>query len=71
MTEHKFWHSISHDEVIGHFKTDVISGLTEQQALESKKNFGANELPKERKKPLILLYLAQFNNPIIFILIIG
>ena len=44
-------------------------GLSEQEASERIKTYGLNKLAEKKKKPLILVFLGNFNDPMIFILI--
>jgi cation-transporting P-type ATPase F len=63
------WHTAPLSDVIRHFETDLLHGLTDTQVSASRHRFGKNELPREKDRSAVLLFLAQFHNPIIYILI--
>jgi P-type Ca2+ transporter type 2C len=65
------WHAQTIDDIIQSSGTDPDVGLDEAQAARSRQAHGRNELPSERKKPALLLFLAQFHNPIIYILLVA
>ncbi|MBI2329392.1 MAG: HAD-IC family P-type ATPase [Chloroflexi bacterium] len=63
-----FWHSLTSEEAIS--KTaSRISGLTEEEAKERLARYGANELIGKKKPPLIIVFLRQFLNPLIYVLL--
>lgn len=50
------------------FETDIEKGLTEEEVLKRKEQYGANKLyEKPRQSPLII-FLSQFKDPMVFIL---
>ena len=49
--------------------TSLEDGLSQEVALEKLKLEGKNSLPEKKKKPLIIKFLLQFCNPMIFVLI--
>jgi len=49
--------------------TDIVAGLTENEAARRLEEFGPNELPTHRDINPILLFLSQFNQPLIYILL--
>ena len=49
--------------------TSLEDGLNQEVALEKLKLEGKNSLPEKKKKPLIIKFLLQFCNPMIFVLI--
>ena len=65
------WHSIPLDDVVIHFESDLASGLGGEAIEHSRSKHGRNELPREKTKSPVLLFLEQFNNPIIIILIVA
>ena len=44
-------------------------GLSSQEASERMLKYGLNKLEEKKKKPLILIFLSNFNDPMIFILL--
>jgi magnesium-transporting ATPase (P-type) len=49
--------------------TTSEKGLTSKQAEKKLREIGPNEITKEKKKSQILIFLKQFNSPLIYILI--
>ncbi|MDR2778629.1 MAG: cation-transporting P-type ATPase [Rickettsiales bacterium] len=50
---------------------DRVNGLDEITAMEKLKTFGYNRLPSSKNKNIILIFLKQFCDPLIYILLIG
>ena len=48
---------------------DPKQGLSTQEAGERMLKYGLNKLDEKKKKPLILVFLSNFNDPMIFILL--
>ncbi len=66
--EHK-WHSIDYKEVLTILKTSE-KGLTEEEAKRRLEIYGPNEL-EEKKKSVIRMFIEQFTNFLIIILLIS
>ena len=66
----KTWHSLSLDAIFQLLGTDE-RGLASDEAGNRLKKYGANILPKEKPYSKIRLFLSQFNNPLIFILLVA
>ena len=47
----------------------MTTGLTSQQAAEQLKKHGANALPEPDPRTLAELFISQFHNPLIYILV--
>jgi Ca2+-transporting ATPase len=58
-------------EIIDFYKTDEKSGLTEDQVSDSITKYGKNVLPQEQYQSPLVLYIKQFANPLIPILLIA
>ena len=56
-------------EVLRQLDSNVEQGLTSQEAGERLIKYGPNKLPEKKKTPLFLVFLSQFNDPMIFILL--
>ena len=56
-------------EVLQELDSNVEQGLTSQEAGERLLKYGPNKLPEKKKTPLFLVFLQQFNDPMIFILL--
>lgn len=66
MKEHKF-HTLSIEETFKLLNSSP-KGLNSQEAEKRLKKFGLNEL-EEKKESKILIFIRQFNNPLVYILI--
>ena len=62
---------VSLEEVLEKLKTCSDAGLTEHEATRRLNAYGVNELEKKGRMPLILLFLSQFLNLIVIILLIA
>ena len=56
-------------EVLQQLDSNVEQGLSSQEAGERLIKYGPNKLPEKKKTPLFLVFLSQFNDPMIFILL--
>ena len=50
-------------------QVDVKQGLSSEEAEARIQQYGLNKLEEKKKKPLILIFLSNFNDPMIFILL--
>ena len=64
-------YSESIDSIENRYSSNFIHGLNEDQIRKNGELFGKNELPKQKSVSEWTLLLRQFNNPIIYILIIA
>ena len=55
-------------ETLEQFNVNSETGLSEEEASRRQIEYGFNKLEEKKKKPLILVFLSQFNDPMIFIL---
>ena len=63
------WYQLSVEEVFKKLNANS-SGLTSTEARERLKIFGPNEL--ESRKPSVLMrFLRQFNNPLVYVLLVA
>ena len=53
------------------YSTSIQSGLSQFEASKRLKQNGLNELKSEKKRPLIIKFLSQFNDVLIYILLIS
>ena len=56
-------------EVLNELNSNVAQGLTSEEAGKRLLEYGPNKLPEKKKTPLFLVFLSQFNDPMIFILL--
>ena len=60
MENQKQWYQKSLSETLSH--VDAQNGLSEQEVLANREQFGANILDEGEKRSLLKLFLAQFSN---------
>ncbi len=65
------WHTLTPAEIQEQLKTNFEKGLTREEVLKRKEIYGLNELPKGKKQSEIVRFLLQFNNLLIYILLIA
>lgn len=58
-------------EVLKEQNSDPNKGLSAQEASRRRMSMGTNELKKQKKKSLLGLFLEQFHDPMVVILIVG
>ena len=63
------FYNLSAEEVERHFKTDVDSGLSEDEAAVKLKEYGYNEFQKHKHKSLFSKFLSQFKSFMIIVLL--
>ena len=64
-------HGTKHDEILSLYETDEVKGLTQEESALRLEKFGANAITHEKKKSLLMIFLRQFNSPIVYLLIIA
>ncbi len=63
------WHAISPEETARRLETDPAKGLTEEEARHRLSVHGPNRLPEERSRPFWKLFLDQFANLLVGLLL--
>jgi len=66
-----FWHNLSWQEVIKRLNSDSERGLSEKEVKLRQEKFGKNLLPEEKPLSGLEIFLEQFKNPLIYILVIA
>ncbi|MEM0338700.1 MAG: cation-translocating P-type ATPase [Ignisphaera sp.] len=64
------WHSLTIEDAVKKLGTSITSGLTEAEAARRLRLFGRNEIKAKTKTP-IEMFIGQFNNILIIILLIA
>ncbi len=64
------WHTIPAEEVLKKLQTSV-NGLTEDEVIARQKKFGKNTLPLAEPLSFLKIFLHQFLNPLIYILLVA
>ena len=67
----KHWHHLPTDEVLQLLETDPQTGLDIFQVKHRQERFGPNVLTPRRGKSPLVRFLLQFNNPLIYILLVA
>jgi Ca2+-transporting ATPase len=65
------WHSMEMDSLLGELDTDPRQGLTVEEARTRLEKYGYNELAVEEKTSPFTLFINQFKNTLIIILLIA
>src|SRR5574337_143525 len=63
------WHTVSIDEVVKRLETNIDTGLRRAEAEDRLKKFGYNQLEEKEGVSPIMLFLGQFNDFIVWVLI--
>ncbi|KKT33746.1 MAG: ATPase, P-type (Transporting), HAD superfamily, subfamily IC [Candidatus Woesebacteria bacterium GW2011_GWB1_44_11b] len=62
------WHSFSLKKIYQELETSE-NGLSIEEARNRLKRYGENSLPKEKTPTVLQIFLNQFRNPLIYILL--
>ena len=69
MTKNKIWHTKKLSNVLQELHSSE-HGLSKNEVISRLKQYGPNKLPETKVDSLFLIFLQQFQNPLIYILII-
>ncbi|MCK4780421.1 MAG: ATPase, partial [Candidatus Lokiarchaeota archaeon] len=61
-------HSVDHEEVAKKMNTSIETGLAENEAQKRIEEYGKNELIKEKGKTALQIFLSQFKDFLIYLL---
>ncbi|MBP8294704.1 MAG: HAD-IC family P-type ATPase [Burkholderiales bacterium] len=64
-------HATPIEQLVSGFQTDLERGLTQQEAQERLRKFGANELTREERASPVALFFDQFKSTLIIILLVA
>jgi magnesium-transporting ATPase (P-type) len=64
------WHALTPEQIFSRLDASP-AGLSATEVSERKRRFGANSLPERAKTPLILVFLRQFQSPLIYLLFVA
>lgn len=64
-------HNIPLEDLVHDFDTNQVKGLTEEESTSRLDRFGANSITHEQKRSLWLIFISQFNSPIVYLLIVA
>jgi len=65
----KHWHHLTEDEVITLLETDCARGLDTFEVTNRQAHFGPNRLTKKKGKSPLVLFMMQFHQPLVYILL--
>ena len=65
------WETLRKEEVVRNFKTNLRTGLNEEEVVFRRSKYGKNKLEDKPKESLLVKFLKQFNDFMIIILIIA
>jgi magnesium-transporting ATPase (P-type) len=65
------YHELSSQEVVAHWRSDAEVGLTAEEVASRYETYGWNELKFNPGKPAWLKFLLQFNQPLLYILLLA
>jgi Ca2+-transporting ATPase len=66
----KHWHSLDLQDVFAQIGSSV-SGLAKDEVEKRLSQFGKNELPPEKQSPAWILFVRQFNSPLMYIMMVA
>lgn len=67
----KKWHALSENEVVTVIGSSLEKGLTTDQVLHRQKEYGPNALPKKKGTNWFVMFLLQFHQPLVYILLLA
>jgi cation-transporting ATPase F len=65
------WHSLDLSAVLARVDLDPSQGLSDAQARKQQERFGKNELTAKQGRSRLWMFLVQFKNPLLYILLIA
>jgi len=69
MEDSNLWHYLSVEDVLAKLETDLEKGLTAAEVEHRRSKYGSNVLTAKKKQSLIIRFLLQFHQPLIYILL--
>lgn len=69
--EFKDWHTLSGTELCHLFKTNIDNGLSSEEILRRQQTDGPNIISKKKEVTKLKLFLSQFRQPFVYILVIA
>src|SRR3972149_12272451 len=64
-------HQLSLQQIAKNFQTDMYEGLSENEAAIRRERYGPNTLPEVTPKSWLSIFISQFQNPLIYILLVA
>ena len=69
--EPKVYHNLSISKTVSALNSNIEKGLSRDEVNRRQKTFGPNKLSKEKPLSQFKIFLEQFKNPLVYILIIA
>jgi len=67
----KAWHQLPSEEVVGLLNVNLSTGLSAEEVARRQKSFGPNRVTARRGTPAWMKFLKQFNQPLVYILLLA
>ncbi|MEK9133477.1 MAG: cation-transporting P-type ATPase, partial [Pseudomonadota bacterium] len=67
--EESAWHQLPAEEVARRLRTDLQAGLTGDEVRQRRERYGANEIREGRRRGPFAMFLGQFTDFMILVLI--
>ncbi|MDK2800331.1 MAG: P-type Ca2+ transporter type [Clostridiales bacterium] len=67
----KFWHNRQVKDIVVELKSDIHQGLSDSTVEEKLQKFGYNEIKEKQKKTLLEMFLEQFKDFMVIVLLIA
>lgn len=71
MEKVSLWHHLEWKDVVAEFGSSAEFGLTKEEVIVRQNKFGPNKLPEEKPISQFLIFLRQFESPLIYILVMA
>lgn len=71
MHQHSNKHSQALESIVQEFQANINQGLGDSEVQKAREQFGFNELPPPKETPVWLQFLQEFNDPIMYILMVA
>jgi Ca2+-transporting ATPase len=65
------WHNLTEKDALAKAESSIQSGLNDQEVTSRKEMFGENVITQKKGTHPIILFLMQFNQPLVYILLIA
>jgi Ca2+-transporting ATPase len=65
----KQWHTLPETEVIDSLATDLDKGLDASEVERRREQFGSNTIIQKKGRSLVVMFLLQFHQPLVYILL--
>ena len=69
--EKSLWHALAADAVLEQLQSDPETGLGDDEARQRQEHYGPNALTAKKGRSPLVKFLLQFNDPLLYILIIA